>query len=254
MQPQRRLRVARQLDGDLAGEGLVHPAHPQHLDQLRQLALGVHLELAALLGHLQVELLVLRLHRRVLAQRHRDRTRDQPGHTGEDDGARIRPAARHAGHERRVADQPVHRAEDGRAQPAAGHVGMTVVVRLGLGQRLGATHSSSASAPSGTVGSSCGVGRATWGHRDPRRGRELAAGAVDVLAAGVADRRRHAGGAQPGDELALRRQRAGVPDAARRRVERDQVHVRQLPGQQRAEPVGALGWSLMSRIRAYSIE
>ena len=77
--------------------------------------------------------------------------------------------------------------------------------------------------------------------RPRRSARELAAGAVDVLAAGVAHRRRDAGGAQPGDELALGRQRAGVPLAARRRVQRDQVDVRELPGQQLAEQVGALG-------------
>src|SRR3712207_7728957 len=52
------------------------------------------------------------------------------------------------------------------------------------------------------------------------------------LAPGVADRRRHAVRAQPGDELALRGQRAGVPAAARRGVERDEVDVRPAVGEQ----------------------
>ena len=150
------------------------------------------------------------------------------------------PPPADAGDERGVGDQPVHRAEDRRPQPAAGHVGVAVVVRLGLRQRLGAAHASSASAPSGTVGSSGGVGRATRGDADassaaaswpqapsmswPRVSRTVVA---TPAARSRATNSRWAG------------QRAGVPLAARRRVERDQVHVRELPGQQLAEQVGA---------------
>src|SRR3712207_7165262 len=49
-----------------------------------ELAARVALQLAALLLHLEVELLVLRPHRGVLAQRHGDGAGDQAGHAGED--------------------------------------------------------------------------------------------------------------------------------------------------------------------------
>src|SRR4051794_10710024 len=58
---------------------------------------------------------------------------------------------------------------------------------------------------------------------------ELAAGAVDLAASGVADGGRHALGLEPADELALVLPSRGGPLRARRRVERDQVDVHPAP-------------------------
>ena len=95
---------------------------------------------------------------------------------------------------------------DGGAQPPAGDVAVAVV-DLGHG-RLGLAHSSP-SAPSSIGGSTddarpVSMRKARYALDPVGRG-ELAAGAVDVLAAGVAHRRRDAGGPQPGDELPLGR-------------------------------------------------
>ena len=80
-----------------------------------------------------------------------------------------------------------------------------MVVRLGRPTSAAVAHSSP-SAPSSTGGSTDGVGTRDAGHAStPVGGGQLPAGAVDVLAAGVAHRRRDAGGAQPRDELALGR-------------------------------------------------
>ena len=70
-------------------------------------------------------------------------------------------------------------------------------------------------------------------------GGELPAGACDLAAAGVAHGRRHAGGTQPAYELALAGRGARRPDAAGRRVQRDQVDVGERAAQQVAEGVGA---------------
>ena len=68
---------------------------------------------------------------------------------------------------------------------------------------------------------------------------QLAARTVDLPPASVPDGGRHSRFAQPADELPLDRLGAGVPLAARCRVERDQIHMRQLAVQQPAEQVGA---------------
>src|SRR5688500_12006975 len=58
---------------------------------------------------------------------------------------------------------------------------------------------------------------------------QLAAGSVDLAAAGVADRRRDALGLETPDELALVLGVRGGPLGSRRRVERDQVDVHPAP-------------------------
>src|SRR4051794_14357044 len=75
-----------------------------------------------------------------------------------------------------------------------------------------------------------------------RRGGELAAGPVDVLAAGVADRRRDAVGTQALDEVLLDAGAARGPLRAGRRVERNRVDVHPPatpPVELLAEQVGA---------------
>src|SRR5579864_4889186 len=75
----------------------------------------------------------------------------------------------------------------------------------------------------------------------PGRGGQLTAGAVDLAAPGVAHRDRHAVRLQAADELALRGRARRGPLRAWRGVERDQVDVREPPGQQRAQRVGPPG-------------
>ena len=89
------------------------------------------------------------------------------------------------------------------------------------------------------------------------RGGELPAGAVDVLAARVADRRRDARGPQALDELLLHAGPGRGPLGAGRRVERDRVDVYPSPaagGQRSPSRSARQAWSLMSRISAYSID
>src|SRR6185437_1210688 len=71
------------------------------------------------------------------------------------------------------------------------------------------------------------------------RGGQLAAGAVDLAAAGVAHGHRDAVVSHAADELLLHAGPGGGPLRAGGRVERDQVHVREMPGQQAAQEVGA---------------
>src|SRR6059058_3432764 len=69
-------------------------------------------------------------------------------------------------------------------------------------------------------------------------GRELAAGAVDLAAAGVAHRDGDAADLEATDELVLVATARGRPPRARGRVQRDEVHVHPAP---RATPPQHLG-------------
>src|SRR5439155_1486862 len=69
----------RHLEGEARGQAAGDPA----LGQLLRLGVRVALQLPPLLGHLVLDLLVLRPDARVLAESHGDRARDEAGHAGE---------------------------------------------------------------------------------------------------------------------------------------------------------------------------
>src|SRR5215470_10705951 len=71
--------------------------------------------------------------------------------------------------------------------------------------------------------------------------RQLAARAVDLAAAGVADRHRYAPGLQRRDEVTGRGRGGSGPPRARRRVQRDQVDVGEPAGQQGRQRLGPPG-------------
>ena len=107
----------------------------QHLGQLGRSPSGLRSQLPPLLGDLEVQLLVLGASPRCTRPAP-SRWRRRPGSATPERTTRARrPAATDTGDQRRVGDQAVHRAEDGGPQPAAGDVGVAVVVGLGrLGQ------------------------------------------------------------------------------------------------------------------------
>jgi len=84
-----------------------------------------------MLGALNLDLgshqLILGFHRGVLTRRHRERSRDETGESGEDDRVTYSTASAHARNERDIRDKAVHRTEDCRAQSPSGHV---TVMRL----------------------------------------------------------------------------------------------------------------------------
>ena len=88
------------------------------VDALQDGALAglVHAQLLHLQLPLGVEELVLRAHRDVLPDRHREGAREESGDAGDDDGLVVRGGARDAHDERQIGDEAVTAAEDGRAQ------------------------------------------------------------------------------------------------------------------------------------------
>ena len=245
VQPQRRLGVAGQLDGDLVGEVLVDTPRTRSIsDQLRQLALGVDARAPGApcppRGRAARSASSPTCTRRA-PSRWRPRS-GWPRRRGRSVRGAAPPPPTPATSAVLLTRPSIAPKTAARSQPPETSAWLWSCASAS-GQRLGVAHASSASAPSwhGRLQLRRGQRRRVGTPSVRSAGGELAAGAVDVLTAGVADRRRHPGGAQPGDELPLGRQRAGVPLAARRGVERDQVDVGELAGQQLAEEVGPEG-------------
>ncbi len=138
---QRQLGVGVHLPGHGLGGLLREPHLAVHVDELRLLGLRVPGQLGSLDGDLARHRVVLRLHRRELAQRHREGAGNQAGHAGQDDHVPVGAAAADARDQGDVRDEPVHGAEGGGPQRAAGDVAVRVVAlvlgELGRARKLG---------------------------------------------------------------------------------------------------------------------
>jgi len=110
--------VRRQLGGYLVRQRGAQPTLPVDGRQLFQLAVRVFVQLA--LFHRQVGQLGigLRLHRNILASRHRHRTGHGPGDAGGQDGRRRGTTGRDADHQPGHRDDAVIGAKHGGTQPA----------------------------------------------------------------------------------------------------------------------------------------